>query len=501
MTLIIPSAFTLDNSMLDMVQLDGNAVVRIPSTPYARVIVAGTAYLQTKGSVKITDIVEERSTASVSIPDGSGAYTFYRGQPIQIYIAGNLEFGGIIDTPSRDMISPEGVITHSFQCADWHYLADKRFAAATYANRTCGYIVQDLVTNVLAAEGVTVGSITAGPIVPLANLSWVSVSSCLDALAKLANCIWWIDAYKNLYFVPRVTYPAPWAVTTADIKKGSAHWSGANPNYRNVQYIRGASAVTTQQTESRLGDGQNTAFTMSYPLNGAPTITVGGIGKTNGTKGVDTGKDFYYSVGDAVIAAAVAPGAGVTVSVTYKGQYSILIKSADLGQVALEQSIEQGGTGIVESILDDPTVTDMNSAYASAAAQLSEYGQTSDQITFTTVKPGLAKGQLVTITHTPLQIVNESFLISQVDTTALGSYIEYKITAVRGSLLGSWAKFLATLVTPPQSNILNLGTQAVLNLQTTPADFMHVTESVTETIHACSVPSTVLYPSTTLYPC
>jgi hypothetical protein len=240
---------------------------------------------------------------------------------------------------------------------------------------------------------------------------------------------------------------------------------------------------------------------MSYPLNGAPTITVGGIGKTNGTKGVDTGKDFYYSVGDAVIAAAVAPGAGVTVSVTYKGQYSILIKSADLGQVALEQSIEQGGTGIVESILDDPTVTDMNSAYASAAAQLSEYGQTSDQITFTTVKPGLAKGQLVTITHTPLQIVNESFLISQVDTTALGSYIEYKITAVRGSLLGSWAKFLATLVTPPQSNILNLGTQAVLNLQTTPADFMHVTESVTETIHACSVPSTVLYPSTTLYPC
>src|SRR5260221_4950134 len=45
---------------------------------------------------------------------------------------------------------------HTLACADQHYLADKRIAATSYANQTVGFMVTDLCTNYLAAEGVII---------------------------------------------------------------------------------------------------------------------------------------------------------------------------------------------------------------------------------------------------------------------------------------------------------------------------------------------------------
>ena len=489
--------------------------------------ISGTSHSTAKGSISISTAVEARSTAAMSIPDDNHDYVFRRGQPIELTIDSVLAFAGIIDTPSKVLIAPDGSIQHSIVGADWHYLADKRLVAASYLNQTCGYIVNDLLTNYLAAEGVTVGEIQDGPVIVEAIISYVTVAAALDGLKQKAGFTWWISPDKKLYFIDRATYSAPWAVTRTDIIKGSAKWSGGNPLYRNTQYIRGGKGETSLQTETRLGDSKLTAFTMGYPLAKVPviltyressllsngsfetgnpptgwtkdlgasfdqdateykigshsaklvrsggvdclvsqsyagwaglvgqTVTVGVwikctvadsaniqvedgvvyhnstnppadsawhftqasltlngssvhlvvrlcisnnntiayfdgamlvVGSTPyssiGIKGLDTGKDWYWSKGDPILtqdtAGVVLTSADLLI-VAYYGQYDLIVKSTDDSQIVAQQVIEGTGTGQVDAITDDSSVSSLDSAYELAAANLADYCCDADQ--------------------------------------------------------------------------------------------------------------------------
>jgi hypothetical protein len=67
-----------------------------------------------------------------------------------------LPFTGYVMDAQRQSPGWSSTMLHDLACADNHYLADKRIAATSYANQTCGFMVTDLWTNYLAPEGVTI---------------------------------------------------------------------------------------------------------------------------------------------------------------------------------------------------------------------------------------------------------------------------------------------------------------------------------------------------------
>src|SRR5207244_74855 len=105
-------------------------------------------------------------------------------------------------------------------------LADKRVVAASYTNRTCGFIVQDIFNTILTQEGVTVGVIYDGitpadtlypslalypggnvGLVPGATFVYCTVAQAMDALAREASAsgvpyYWMIDQLQQLWFAP-----------------------------------------------------------------------------------------------------------------------------------------------------------------------------------------------------------------------------------------------------------------------------------------------------------
>ncbi len=110
-------------------------------------------------SLKVDNAVGQRSTASVTLVDTNGANHYQDGQRVDITDnSGNLVYSGVVDTD--DEVMPDSAVSsnllfHNVACKDWHYLADKRLVAKAYnAGQTCGAIINDLLTTILADEGV-----------------------------------------------------------------------------------------------------------------------------------------------------------------------------------------------------------------------------------------------------------------------------------------------------------------------------------------------------------
>ncbi len=449
-----------------------------------------TAVTIEKASLVVENRIEERSIANFTIVDLPGTASYTKGMLVKIYDPNNvLIFGGVIDNPETFRVAPSGELLHPITCADYHYFADKRLVAESYESKTCGFIFDDIFDKYLAPEGVTIGNIELGPTIIEARFPYKSVTDCYDDLAEKAGFIWYIDENKALYFQARSTTAAPWTLTGADIVKGSGRLSGGNPKYRNRQYIRGGKGTTSLQTETFTGDGVNVAFTVGYPIVKVPTITVNAVGQTVGIKGIDTAKDCYWSKGDPVIVfdAGSIPGA-VAVVIAYYGEYDVLALAESPAEIASQLAIEGAGTGYVEDIADEPTLTDTDALLDSGEAKLARFGVPGLRFMFQTVRTGLKPGQLQTVNYPALGISGDMLVESVITRVYTGNLI-YDVMVIQGPESGSWAELFKSLANMKQEVIerLNVGTEQILIILVSEAETWEWAEDVTETVYACTV--------------
>ena len=435
------------------------------------VVIDGVPVVTQRGSISIDKRIEERNTASFTVVDEAASATYVRGQPVDIIIPWFLPpfhiklFQGFIDTPGRVRIAPGSGLYHEITCMDNHYLADKRLVVKAYANKTLGYIVTDIYNTYLAAEGITVGAIQAGPTIKSAIFNYAKVSEAFDALKELSGFTWYIDEIKYLYFIDRSTYAAPWDLdgVTHRAIKDSARLTTGNPLYRNHQYIRGSTGITSVQTENFTGDGVVKSFSLGYPLALEPDITENSVVKTVGIKGVEIGKDYYWNKGDNTITATVAPAGGVDVEVVYYGQYPLITLTVHPGGAAARAAIE-GGTGIVEDIVTEAQHESAEAINESAEAKLVLYCQEAEKFIYRTTENGIEPGQLQAITYAPFGFAAHDMLIESVRIIPEGETIYYDISAITGPVMGSWARFFSGIFTK-QDRTIQVGDSVLLVLQ------------------------------------
>ncbi len=373
-------------------------------------------------------------------------------------------FHGIVFTPAKHVEPNSTLANHTLECVDWHYLADKRRVAKTYATpQTAKYIIEDIITDYLAAEGIIIGEIQTGPVIEQMIINYQSPSAVFDALAEKAGYIWYIDPYKALYFVERTTTPAPFDVTTNETRRFFSSLEQKSDMYRNRQYIRAGRGLTSEQIETFTGDGVTVSFTVGYPISKVPVVTVNAVGQNVGIKGLDVGKDCYWSKGDPVIVFDAAPAA-VAVVITYYGEYSIMVVVEDAAEIAARQAIE-GGTGIVETIDDEPDLVSVVDAAMSGEAKLTHFGVIGKQFNFTVWDWGLSPGQLVSVTYAEYGLTAENLLIESVDIEeASPGFLAYRVKATSGPEVGDWTGFFKTLASAKEDIIrrMNVGSEGIL---------------------------------------
>ncbi|MFA5379436.1 MAG: hypothetical protein WC455_27010 [Dehalococcoidia bacterium] len=404
-----------------------------------------------RDSLSIQHRIEERSVASFQIVDEGDGYYFEYGQEVLIYdFDGLLLFGGLINEAKKMAIKPDwSVVVHDISCTDYQALADRRVFLGAYEEATGAEIVYDILA-VLAEDGVRDGNIQLGE--DLENLSFnrVMCSEALDKVAELCGFTWFIDEFKQLYFIARGTYPSAWQITDGSkIRRGQLDIINGNPEYRNVQYIQGGQAITSLQTEPFTGDGVERNFTLNYPPAKQPVITLNGNPQTIGIKGVNTsGFDYYWSKGDLVVAqdyGGTVLEATDTLIIQYYGTYKLIAKASQYAEIT-RQKIAQGfGSGKIENVTKDAAVQSQDSAIAMARAKLLHYASIGVKIRYETFYAGLAAGVVQDVNYVAAGLVDKEMLITSIDIGSEKGKIVYRIEACTGPVEDSWEKIFCRL--------------------------------------------------------
>ncbi len=497
--------------------------------------IGGAPVFVDAGTLSIDSTIGKRSTAQMTVHTRNTTTHYQQDQQVSIYDkTGTLVFSGYVATPKETKPGFQSSLETKIQCVDQHRLADKRRVAASYTNQTCGAIVTDILNKILSQEGVSIGQIFDGltpsttlypssslypggnvGLVPQATFVYCTVAQALDALVKEASSAgvpyyWMIDQNKLLWFVPYTAVVNSTVIDGTQIEhvKTPTYVTRANPTYRNTQYITGGVAQTVLQVESRVGDGTTQSWAMGYGLAQAPTITVNGNAQTVGIKGVSaTGSyQFYWAQGDPVITQdsnqAKLTGSDV-LQVTYYGQYPTTYLTQNDAQISYEASLD-GTSGIVEEVEQDATITTETAGLSTASNLLTRYGVQGLLLEFSTLQTGFAPGQLVTVDLPMHGINNAQLLIEEVSASdqADALNIWYGIKAVMGPYDVMWQNFFNNLVqNQAPANSINVGVGQSLNLLASFSAALAPTAALNVTVHACPLPATTLYPSTTLYPC
>jgi hypothetical protein len=425
------------------------------------VLLGGVEVFPDRGSVRVAEALMERATCDFVLVDHDDELAIVKGQPVEVRFDGELLFAGVTEAPEATYWAPGRGRVHRVSVMDWHYLADRRVLARGFVDTPVHTIVETIVADFLAADGVELGVVDPGPVVRVAQYNYVPVTRALDQLAEQAGYWWRIDPHKRLHFRERGALPAPWSIapdvdgSIPDVDAGSDRVDERNPGYRNRQFIRGGRDVTDPQTERFRGDADTRSFTVGFPIAKEPTITVGGVAQTVGVRGLDdeADRDWYWSFASNTITQnrdRTPPGSGVVVEVVYQGLFDVVIVNADREQIEAQQAIEGFGTGVVDDVAEEPELNDRMAAFDTAAAKLTKWATRARRLTFTTDRPGLHPGQLLEVTIPRHRLNGDELLVESVEVNVGEDDLEHTITAATGPVQGSWTRFFVELAEQPR---------------------------------------------------
>ena len=343
--------------------------------------------------------------------------------------------------------------------------------------------------------------------IPTVFFNYCTLSAALDSLTARANdngtpFYWTIDKNKQFWFVPygAVTNPTVINGTTLEQLKNPVIVTQQSPLYRNTQYVTGGVVQTSTQTETRIGDSNTKAWTMSYDLASASTITVNDVAQTVGIKGVDIGKNFYWQKWTSTITQdpnGTKLTNSQTIRVVYIGQHPSVFISQDAGLIAEQQAIEGGTTtGIVESVLNDQTISSADEGFTYAASLASRYGVYGTALSFYAQQSGFEPGQSITVELPDHELGNDPMLIESVTASDQVDNLNiwYNVNAVIGPYDTTWVDFFGRLINASQQASLSVGSSSTVVI----VQQFSITRTPTATLTV--VVDTPPNPSETLYP-
>lgn len=470
-----------------------------------QVTIHGDAVKVLQDSLNIGDVIEERSACSFIVVDDVGVH-YSQGQPVVITDNLAIIYAGYIDKSSEKKLSGNTMVLHTITCKDMHYLADKRIIAKAYIDMFAGDIVKDLITEKLSAEGVTIGYIENGPSVIEAVFNYITATRALESLAEKANFIWYIDYDKKLYFMPRSTYAAPWTATADDMRDGSVKLERGNSQYRNTQYVKGGKDITNTLTENKKGDGSTRAWVVSFPVATEPSISLNGTpiaASDIGIRGVETDKKYYWSKGNNTInqdSSLTLLTASDTLTISYKGEFDIIVKTLSEAEIASIVELEGDTTGVIEDVADEMNSTTREAAFEIANAKLAKYGVIGRRLMFQTLRSGLWAGQILTVDLPEHDINAAELLIESITITTEETVTWYDVTCAEGPEQQSWTKMFEQMADKGQPFVAreNISEDEVLITLKTFTKTWY--PSTANNIFRELFPSATLYPSTGLYP-
>jgi len=416
-------------------------------------------------------------------------------------------YQGYVETSTKIPITNQSNYVHDIECADMHYLADKRRISYSAQNKLAGDIVKDLVDLKLYEEGVyyNIDSIEDGQEIVETRANFVPVTQVLDSLAEKTGFWWKITEDKELKFKNYESEQSDFNASPSIMRNPKVQYG--NPLYRNQQIVKGPIGITELQTDSFQGDGETRSFTVGFSISKEPAIYVdrgsGFVLETVGEKSINADSQWYWEVEDATVTqerSETVLSPTDILKVEFIGQYKIVAQTKNPQEIYRQSQLD-GTSGIIEDAINVQGVEGNAAAIAEGNAKLQEFAKKSTKLNYETRQSGLKAGQFQEVYGlSELNIIDgERLLVTKVNTYDNNGIIFYQVEAVKGPRYHSWSEFFKELSMRAEIFVREgIGESEILVI---PIDF---TKNWTETEHPNIFtevyPSETLYPSEDLYP-
>ena len=393
-------------------------------------------------------------------------------------------FHGTIDDLDFTKIRTNGQRRFACELVDWNQLADRRLVPKEYLDESSGAIVQDLITNFLAADGIVPSSfVDVGPLITKFVANYLTVRQVLDDLAELIGYGWNIDYDKRLHWFPMETNVAPFTLDGTTLLHAKLAKHTTREQYRNYQYVRAGKDLTSDQVESFRGDSSKRTWNVGYPVAQVPSnINVNsGAAKTIGIRGVDTGKQYYWNKDTTEITqdpSETVLTASDILTVTYIGLYDVIVAAKKDALITERQGVE-GGSGLYEQLESFTNLDGQDLALDKARGLLDKFGRLPNVLRASTDVPGLQAGMLAPANLSELGL-SGNWLIESVRIRNQGTFLRYDIEAVDGEHLGGWVEFWKKFYESDRQFVAR--ENEVINSLIPADDVVACTDSVTATL-------------------
>ena len=311
------------------------------------------------------------------------------------------EFGGILQQPEEEEQTTDTMVYHC-KCSDFTQWFNRHLVNSTYQQ---GITLQQLIADIVSVYVNTAGNsrtfttngVQQFPALPLPIMQFVYLppSQVVSQLSQMTGWGWFIDFYRDVNFYQTESFTSPLTNNTLNaddlIEDPSvavaqlAEWINLkigedSSQLKNVAYITGIYiAQDALFTQSFVGDGQTTVFTLGYqPPNDVSNITVdvGGTyqqialdlvdGAPGGTTEANTA---YVNFSQQTVRFGTAPASGTVVTIVYYPMTQTVIGQSNPQSQAYMASID-GTDGVYEYNRMDPSLSAELPALAQERAQM-----------------------------------------------------------------------------------------------------------------------------------
>ena len=435
--------------------LDGVVLSDLDSLTLAEIFPVSSPIWLNDPGVSIEHNVDGRATASLTIRDDSGTMVFYERQKVLITdLDGVPDFAGLVQSCEEIKIPGTSMKFHSIEAADFTLILDWRIIDYAATDKLPGDAVREIIDEYLAEEGITEGYIEDGVSLTEISLGNVTAAVGIQKLADAMQFVCYLDYDLKLYFHARTLYAAAWNITDGtDILSESLSMVHTNPDYRNTEIVVGGYEETDLQTDSFIGDGTTKTFPLAYPANRISTVAVAGSAMTVGLKGTDTGSyDSYYAVQSETFTFEAAPANGAAIVIEYYGLWKAKSKAEDLSAIATNATRQGVGSGKIEHITSDESLTSIVAAGEYANATIANYAVDGVTVKYRTRRSGLAAGTLQHI-HLADMAAGLDFLITNVSESHKDGDTEYSVSGCYGPVQSEWDLFFRSAFEAIQSSV------------------------------------------------
>lgn len=297
---------------------------------------------------------------------------------------------GIPRSPSYKSLHDAKI--YSIVCENANAILSNRVINCAYQGYTVTQIVNDLFSRYISAEGITVGTISDIDVVlEVYTAKDFNLQDAINELADLVGATWNITNDKEFSFVVSEDFATfPHTIDRNFLIGGNLSHDTHDYKTRTVQYITGASDMTSPQTELFIYDNASSSFSVAFGLALKPVIKINGATVPQekiGVVGINDDDEqiaFTFAYNSTTVqyrSESELLTAGDEVAIIYTGLFPIRIVSYNDSKVE-EIAKKTGTSGLREQVYIANDVKTATDARRLADSLLEQFSEATEEVNF-----------------------------------------------------------------------------------------------------------------------